>query len=1134
MMRQTCELWEDVLDPKFDGFLAPELGSEESIKDEDVRKIYFDPREFFPRTFFTENMVRILEDVVEAFTAEGPKRTFAITSLFGGGKSHTLLAILHAFKSPEILRAPEILSLYDTDMASRIIDISKKLAKLKDVEVVVISGKFEKSGGISPRIPVKISGLSIHTLWGYLALKIGKYNMLKEYDEKCNVPGADVFTSLLSGKKTLILIDEILELTIKLPDTDENYKKQTLQFVEYIAKAVALTNSVMIISLPFNIQAGKVQSYDGSYSREYVYQLFKRLKDVGEFISPISVAAGDLNNILPKRLFKKIDLDSTKSIISEFADTYSTYPDIFGSEDYAQKISKAYPFHPETTEILKTIIERADLMKTRDMLKISRKVVRAVWNANTKPYLIMPWHISEMEGAEDLLFRGLEGYKTVFTDSVEKSAENFQNPELAKTILRTIFLKTYPYDQRSKSDIFPNRRMITLMVYEPDFFNRAGLNPPSAISFLQALEGDVSVQYLYDHEGVFWFFRSRGIRESILKEQENIYSDRINEAKGRFAEYVSVLSKGGKKIGRRKIASPRSLYAIKVKDATVLGEDAELANEFTNYTVAFLSYPVNLIESTLRTDPEYLRIRDLIFKAGKNMRSNKNTVIVAYSTKEARLKECLSYVSGILACEKIAEDPRAYVEDIEDEDEVDYYRNRAEKFKDEFIDKLIRAVFSTYEYIAFPNYEDTQDVIGVFRTQTGAATILEEVIQTLEHPAVQKIIKEIKSFSTLRDVLKEAQIIDLEEGTREYRVGEIFDKFIKHPGMPIADQKDLDIALKEGVKNLRIGIVDENEKLFFKKVHKLSKGKEIELISEVGSIPGTIRRDDKILPWKFAVNKFVEEIREDLTRERDEIVEYKVLVADKLIDIDVILSDMGWEDTIRLSPVVRIVKVIEGPRVRLNLDPSSISGKPGEEKEVTIEITLDSPDDTVSLLKCEIFGEGDFDKKILELHHSETVTSTWRVSIPEASGSVFLLLSVKINGVEIASRNLKIIIETGIIVTDEITSEHEGMELIKISEITNEYSLERINTVAEQFRLPEPKSSGNISSSNGGIIDITLQQTLPRKALELVRVVKSLENYSIKLEIGFTNVYLDERIISQFALLNKNVKFHIKEKERQY
>ena len=1129
MIKNTCQLWHDVLEVRFDGHLAPEPGSEETIKDEEVKRIYFDALEFFKRTYFTDNMVRILEDVVEAFTGEGSKRTFAVTSLFGGGKSHTLLSIMHAFKSPDAIRDIEVLSFYDSDMASRLTELAKKIGKLEDVKVIVINGKYEISGGMSPLTPATLDGQSIKTVWGYLAVKLGEYQKLKKYDEDAVVPGADILTGILSGKKVLILIDEILEPTIKLPDTASGYKKQVLQFIEYLTKAIFTADGAMIVTLPFDVQAGEVRRYDGSYSREYVDQLYGRLKDIGEFVPPIGVTAGDLSKILKRRLFREIELNSAKRYVRELSDTYANYPDIFGKGDYAKRTWETYPFHPETVEVLKTIVERADLKKTRDLLRIARKVTRAVWNNKDNPYLIMPWHIPEMKGYEDIIFKGLESYKIVFTDSVEKSAKNFSHPELAKCVLRSIFLKTYPYDQKAKSDVFPNKTGVALMTYEPDFFSKARLNPPAVMSFLQVLEGDVRVQYLYDDEGVFWFYRTRGIRECILKEQENIYNTEINSVKNKFAEYVEVLSKGGR-IGTKKIDSPRALYAIKAKGITVLRENEELSEDFDDYTLVFLSYPVRLTESTSRTDHEYLRIKNMIFKAGKNMRSNKNTVIVSYSTSEEKLKDCFRNIAGILACEKVAKDPRGYVEDIEDEDAVAYYRNRAEKFKDEFIDKLIRAVFSAYEYVAYPEYEDNQDVVGIYKMQTGANTLTEAVMQTLEHPSVQKFIRDIKSFASLRDVLKEKQNIDLEEGIREYRVGEIFDKFIKHPGMPIADEKDLDVAIKEGVRELRIGIVNENDRLFFKKPKKLVNGKLREK-RDAGVVPDTIKREFRILPYKLAVERFVEEIRKE-TEQEGEIVEYKIPMEDGFVSLEDILSQPEWEETVLYSPIIKEVKPIKGPRVKLALDPAVVSGKPGDLFEINVKLLLEEPDGKGKTFKVMLAIEkGEVREKSFDLKHGDVAGTIWKVNIPEGSGSLFLPIKAMIDGEEKARKDLKIGIDTGVVVTDEIKSEYMGNGLLKITGIKDEYCLERISIVCEQFRLPEPKANGSLSCRNGGIIEISLQGAFPRKALELFRVVKTLKNYNMELDINFAEmVKLEEVLIRQLQMLNGKVKFHIKEK----
>jgi len=1123
MIKDTCQLWHDVLDPRFDGYLAPEPGSEKIIPDESVRNIYFDAIEFFRRTYFTENMLSILEEVTFAFIGEGSKRTFAVTSLFGGGKSHTLLSIMHAFRSPNAIRDEEVLSFYKSDMASRLIEISKKIGRLEDIKVIIINGKYEISGGMSPLMPTTINGKEIRTVWGYLAIELGEYDKLKKYDEDVVVPGPDILTGILSGKRVLILIDEILEPTIKLPDSASDYKRQILQFIEYLTKAVSTTSGVMIISLPFDIKAGEVRRYDGAYGKEYVDQLYGRLKDIGEFVPPISIPAGDLSKILKRRLFSKIKIDSAKRYVDEISNTFINFADIFGKGEYKKRILDTYPFHPETIEILKTIVERADLKNTRDLLRIARNVTRAVWNSKKNPYLIMPWHIPEMKGNEDIIFKGLEGYKTVFTDSVEKSAEDFDEPQFARCVLRSIFLKTYPYDQKTKSDVFPNKTMIAIMTYEPDLFGRLHLNPPRIASFLQVLESDVRVQYLYDDGGVFWFYRTRGIRECILKEQENIYNSEVNQIRDKFAEYIKILSKGGKKIGDKRIDMARGLYGIKAKNITVLREGDELP-EFDDYTLIFLSYPVKLTESTDRTDNEYIRIKEMMFKAGKNIRSNRNTVIIAYCTSEEKIKDCFRNIAGILACEKVSRDPRAYVEDIEDEEAIEYYKNRAEKFKSDFIDKLIKTVFSAYEYVAYPRYEDSQDVVGVYKMQRGASTLAEEVMQTLEHPHVQKVMKEIKSFATLRDVLKETQNIDIEQGKREYRAGEIFDKFIKHPAMPIADQRDLDIAIKEGVRELRIGVVDESGNLFFKRPYAQKFGQA----KDSGSPPDVIKRDYRILPYKLAAKKFVDGLRKESEQE-GKIVEYKVQTDDTVFGLEDVLSEPDWEETIVYYPVIKEVKELKGPRVKLLLEPDAISGRPKESFEIGIRLSLEDPNGTGKTFNVIVSSDkGNIEKTEFELKHGEEVNTVWKVTIPDLSGSIFFPIMARIDGEEKARKNLRISIEAGVSITHIIDSSHIGKNLIKIDGIKDEYSLERISIICEQ--LPEPWVDGSLSFRNGGIVEISLKGALPRKVLDIFKLLKPLGSYNIDLEIGFKEVVkLEEVLVHQLEMLNEMVRFHIKE-----
>jgi Predicted ATPase (AAA+ superfamily) len=70
------------------------------------------------------------------------------------------------------------------------------------------------------------------------------------------------------------------------------------------------------------------------------------------------------------------------------------------------RVRETYPFHPLYVDTLLDILDKHEgLQKTRDLLRISRKVVRAVVGDKQNVYdLIMPWHIDvEMDDIRNLL-----------------------------------------------------------------------------------------------------------------------------------------------------------------------------------------------------------------------------------------------------------------------------------------------------------------------------------------------------------------------------------------------------------------------------------------------------------------------------------------------------------------------------------------------------------------------------------------------------------------------------------------------------------------------------------------------------------------------------------------------------------
>jgi Predicted ATPase (AAA+ superfamily) len=91
---------EDVFNPSLDDQMAPELSD---VIVGNAPRIYLDPKEFFSVTYITDSM-RILVNEITNALSQNKGTTITIYSLFGGGKTHTLLLLYHAFNNPKIAK----------------------------------------------------------------------------------------------------------------------------------------------------------------------------------------------------------------------------------------------------------------------------------------------------------------------------------------------------------------------------------------------------------------------------------------------------------------------------------------------------------------------------------------------------------------------------------------------------------------------------------------------------------------------------------------------------------------------------------------------------------------------------------------------------------------------------------------------------------------------------------------------------------------------------------------------------------------------------------------------------------------------------------------------------------------------
>ena len=142
---------------------------------------YGDAKAFYDRTFITEGMGKLLAQVAQRLNGKGGEPVIQLQTSFGGGKTHTMLAVYHLANRHcalgELSGIPALL-----DQAG-VLDVPQ-------AKVAVLDGTAH-----APGQAWKYGEQSVRTLWGELAMQLGGaegFAMLRETDANGTSPGKDV------------------------------------------------------------------------------------------------------------------------------------------------------------------------------------------------------------------------------------------------------------------------------------------------------------------------------------------------------------------------------------------------------------------------------------------------------------------------------------------------------------------------------------------------------------------------------------------------------------------------------------------------------------------------------------------------------------------------------------------------------------------------------------------------------------------------------------------------------------------------------------------------------------------------------------------------------------------------------
>jgi predicted AAA+ superfamily ATPase len=357
---------------------------------------YKKPQEFFRRTYLTESLKRLLVGGVQRLSGKGGDPVVQLQTNFGGGKTHSMLALYHLFSGT----SPGELAGVDAVLAEAGV---KSLPRAKCV--VLVGNK------ISPGNPVtKPDGTVVRTLWGELAWQLGgkkAFARVKADDEKATNPG-DVLRELFKEYgPCLILIDEWVAYARQLHDQSDlpagGFETQ-FTFAQALTESAKLAgNCLLVISLPASDTQGSphTQADDAEVGGIRGREALDRLRNVvGRVESSWRPATAEEGfEIVRRRLFEPLagpDAFKQRDVTARaFADLYQAQGAEFPPEckggDYEKRIQAAYPIHPEIFDRLYT--DWSTLLKfqrTRGVLRLMAAVIHSLWEKGDRNPLILP------------------------------------------------------------------------------------------------------------------------------------------------------------------------------------------------------------------------------------------------------------------------------------------------------------------------------------------------------------------------------------------------------------------------------------------------------------------------------------------------------------------------------------------------------------------------------------------------------------------------------------------------------------------------------------------------------------------------------------------------------------------------
>jgi hypothetical protein len=312
---------------------------------------------------------------------------YRLETAFGGGKTHTLIALTH--------------------LALRGNELAAAAAPLIDGAPLPVSGECCVAGVAGDELAVhRPQGPELvpYTLWGEIAFQIGGAALYKATGEDATAtaaPGSAYFETVFKGRKALVMLDELAQYAARLEVARPNGAEQLAAFLLAL-HGYARTHSglVVVVTLAsaadaFARQTQRIvellsEARGAPINAAEAEAIAQRASRDSQSVAArdatpvVPVQAAELSRVLATRLFASIEPGAAQEAARSYAELYAkssaALPDEAVRPDYPDRIASHYPFHPTFLEFLNAKLATVETFQgTRGVLRLLALVVRNIW-----------------------------------------------------------------------------------------------------------------------------------------------------------------------------------------------------------------------------------------------------------------------------------------------------------------------------------------------------------------------------------------------------------------------------------------------------------------------------------------------------------------------------------------------------------------------------------------------------------------------------------------------------------------------------------------------------------------------------------------------------------------------------------